>query len=812
MNIPTKDKKPATRHKIPIVILFSITIISMSLLAFEISLTRLLSIMLSYHYVYGVTSLAMLGSGIGGFMVHYFGNKKKDIDLKQLCDKLVLQLSLTSICMIVSVLIVIQISRVTTGSSLVFGILLCSPFFFGGMFLASLFKVFPVFSGKLYFADLSGAALGCALVVFSLNMLGDTESVLLFSFLISAMSILMAVLCKAGKKSLVISGAGAIFLVVLILISLGRSALFQIPIGNNNEKEIYDSLHIFDGEIIETRHSAFGRTDVIQYEDIQAHMDIYLDGTAGTPMYKFNGDISKPNQEVEELKTFPGYFPLSHFSPEEKDNALIIGSGGGRDVLLALLAGVGKITAVEVNPDLADLVNHYSWYNGGIYSTVENVDLIVDEGRSFLRSAGADKFDIIMMTLPRTNTSRSVEGYALTENYLFTTNSIAEYLDRINENGHLVVVANDDAEILRLLTLTLTVFEQKGVNVQDAMDHVYILGSSPNPVFVLRNGVFGEDLANKIYNAAINENGYNPSTSFFPELSDSDQYMNPIFLGLDHGQLDIQGLTDMVEELGYDIRPVSDNDPFFYKLTTGLPESFITVLIFAVILIAVMIIALLAFEPGDKSADRADGKRKARKARHKISLIAIFCMLGIGYMAVEISLIQKFVFFLGKPVLSLTVILFSVLLGSGTGSFISNSVKNENIIKMITRITVAIALLLIFYNFILIPVLFHYFLGIEFLSRTIISIVIILPLSIIMGMPFPLMIREMHELADDRLIPWMWGINAVSSVFGSVLAMALAISLGYNQAIAAAASCYLLIYIISRYFRRIERQRQSPAS
>ena len=151
-------------------------------------------------------------------------------------------------------------------------------------------------------------------------------------------------------------------------------------------------------------------------------------------------------------------------------------------------------------------MNDYSWYNGGIYSSLENVDLIVDEGRSFLRSNSTDKFDMIMLTLPRTNTSRSVEGYALTENYLFTTDSISEYLNSINKNGHQVVVANDDAEILRLLTLTLTVFEQKGINVQDAMDSIYILGSTP-PVFVLRNGVFEESITSKIYDTAINEYG-----------------------------------------------------------------------------------------------------------------------------------------------------------------------------------------------------------------------------------------------------------------------------------------------------------------
>ena len=163
------------------------------------------------------------------------------------------------------------------------------------------------------------------------------------------------------------------------------------------------------------------------------------------------------------------------------------------------------------------------------------------------------------------------------------------------------------------------------------------------------------------------------------------------------------------EELGYDIQPVSDNDPFFYKLTSGLPESIVAVLIFTIILIAIMIIALLVFESANKSYDRTLRKIKAHKTKHKINLIAIFCMLGIGYMVIEISFIQKFVFFLGKPVLSLTVVLFTVLLGSGIGSFISSAIKDENKIKSIFRATIAIIFLLIFYNYIIIPILFRYF-------------------------------------------------------------------------------------------------------
>ena len=145
-----------------------------------------------------------------------------------------------------------------------------------------------------------------------------------------------------------------------MVVNLAFPALLHVPIGDNAEKEIYDSLKHFEGEIIETRWSAFGRTDLVQYDKIPEHLDIYLDGTAGTPMYAFNGNVENPNPKVAELRTFPGYFPFQFFDPEQKDTSLIIGPGGGRDVLIALLGGTKKITAIEVNLDLVEIVKDYS--------------------------------------------------------------------------------------------------------------------------------------------------------------------------------------------------------------------------------------------------------------------------------------------------------------------------------------------------------------------------------------------------------------------------------------------------------------------
>ena len=787
--------------KVPKIMFFCIAVSSMSFLAFEISLTRLLSVMLSYHYVYGVTSFALLGSGIGAFIIHFNNSKTKDKSLTKLYNRFVIRICLSSVTMILSIIIVIQINKASVSNIMVLGILLCIPFIWEGMFLADVFRIFPDSSGKLYFADLLGAASGCILAVLSLSVFGDAECVILFSVMISVASLLLALFCHAEKKIRLIACAGTALIIILILISIKNEKLFQIPIGTNSEKEIYDSIHIFNGQIADTRWSAFGRTDLVKYDQIPYHMDIYIDGTAGTPMYRFNGDINEPDKKVAELRSFPGYFPFQFIESDGKNNALIIGPGGGRDVLIALLGGVEEISAVEVNPDLVDIVKDYSDYNGGIYTSTEKVNVIVDEGRGYLRSHENEKYDVIMMTLPKTNTSRSREGYALTENYLFTTDSIREYLDRLNENGHLLLVANDDAEILRLLTLTLSVYKDRNVSVSKAMNSLYILGSAPNPVIVLKKGSFDDEMIEKIYHDAINVKGYNPYTSYFPFIDAAVKTVNPVLYDLANSVIDIEDLINMVNNIGYDIRPVSDNNPFYYKLTSGLPRSISAVLLFSFILIIIMGAALLftlknSKNVRDKKTQKKSGEGKG--IRKTLKYILIFCMSGIGYMIMEIALIQKFVFFLGKPVLSLSVILFTVLCGTGIGSFLSNLIKKGLIIKYISISAISISSILIAYNFILIPVVFKYFFGFDNILRIFISVIILLPLCIVMGIPFPLAVRSLNEDEGNSLIPWMWGINAGSSVFGSVFAMAAAIVFGFNEAVIAGAVCYLIIFFSSR--------------
>jgi hypothetical protein len=206
--------------------------------------------------------------------------------------------------------------------------------------------MFPAASAKTYGVDLVGAAAGSLAVIPVLDILGGIGA----NFFLGVLAAMAALLFALGgwsqnKRALIMPLFS--FLIGSILFGAIRMGALEldIPIGKNPAKEIHDVLYgsSFKGKIIDTKWSAFGRTDLVELRDFPDQMDIYLDGTAGSPMYRFSGDINHPGPAIGKLKeTFPGYFPFLSLQEEGKNNALIIGPGGGRDILLALMGGCKK--------------------------------------------------------------------------------------------------------------------------------------------------------------------------------------------------------------------------------------------------------------------------------------------------------------------------------------------------------------------------------------------------------------------------------------------------------------------------------------
>lgn len=778
-------------------LLLGVFLISFGALAFEISLTRLLSTVLTYHYVFAIASLALLGQGLGALAI-YYKRREKTTDHSYL-GSLGLYGAVGATGMILSVALIVAAAGGGTFSSFYFfayWVAVIVPFACGGAALAEIFRLMPNLSGRLYGADLVGAALGCLAVVLVLNWVGAVTAVLIFAVAVALGGLFIYLAGGLGKER----NSGRVItialLVAVLLAVAGVSGVFlaDIPVGANPDKEIHDSLYLYQGEIAETRWSAFGKTDLVRYRDLPHQMDIYLDGTAGTPMYKFSGNLSQPGQAVEELlDDFPGYFPFLFLKDGEKEKALIIGPGGGRDILMALAGGSSEITAVEVNPDLVNIVDEYNWFNGGLYEGLEEVEWVVAEGRSYILGR-KDLYDLIMFSLPVTNTGRSREGLALTESFLFTTDAIGNYLDHLTEKGTLLVIAHNDAEILRLLSLVLKVFEQRGANTEKVMEQLYIIGADPYPVFVLRMYPFESTEIGPIYEEAVLKRRYNPMTSYFPHVREYGA-ANAMLMALGAGLVTPAEVIAMVKQAGYDISPVSDDNPFFYNLTVGVPIS-----VNIVFWLSLAITAAAFFLPGLRVDHKQSAIKKRGNHKNPVAFSLLFLFMGIGFMLVEISLIQRFILFLGQPVLSLALLLFSILLGTGCGSLTSSRVQEKMLSRVRAGIVLSIVLVLVIYNYFL-PQLFASLLGESLIMRGSIAFILLFPLGFLMGFPFPLSLREMKYRRMEMHIPWMWGLNGVSSVLGSVMATVLAIQLGFTAALYSGMICYFFIFLISIVFQ-----------
>jgi len=791
-------------------LLIGVFLISFSMLAFEITLSRLLSILILYHYVFAIVSLALLGLGLGGIFVYLFRPHMPTPEKR--FGTLALLASFISLAIPISVILMVQIGYLDSAlnSILFYCVLLFFPFFFTGIFLAEVFRTFPEISARVYGADLVGAALGSLGIILFLDAFGAINTSFFLGTAAAVAALLLASrLLKKISWRTALPAASFIIAAVLFITNIFGAYLSDIPIiAKNPNKDIHRALYekSSPAQIIETKWSAFGRTDLVEYTEYPAQMEIYLDGTATAPMYQFNGNLENPDTAVQDLKTiFSGYFPFYFLAEEERDNALIIGPGGGRDVLISLMGGVGEVTAVEVNRDVVDMVREYGGYNGGIFTDFPGVKVIVDEGRNFLKRQ-ADRYDIIMLSLPVTQTSRSLEGYSLTENFLFTTESIHDYLDQLTDEGRLMVVTHDDFTAWRLLSISLASLEQRGLSNTDALKQIYMLGLSSGehvyPFFVLKKTPFTPEEALTRHEKMV-ELGYEPTLAYFPYI-EGEGAVNPTVQALASGELSFNEIKKIAREMGMDLSTATDNSPFFYKIDVGLPQpvSLVFWLSFGLLLL------VLAAPPiyWQLRTPRVRGKPRGRQGTNNklLQSVFLFAFIGIGFMLIEISLIQRFILYLGQPVLSMAVLLFSLLTGAGLGSFYSGRLTRNDIFKGITTAAICVAVLAIIYIF-LIPLIFNQLLGLNLALRLLVMVLLLLPLGFLMGFPFPLGIRALKETEMDRYIPWMWGLNGVGSVLGSSLTIVIAISLGFAQALLLGAICYLFVFLIFLKYGIIKR-------
>lgn len=776
-------------------VLPSVFLTTYAVLTFEVALTRIFSVMLSYHFVFAIVSAALLGLGVGAMLLKRWGGLLGSSASR-------VGAILFSLLIGVSVLLIINLPRITTKGFWIYLLLAALPFGAAGFAISGIFQQFAAKGPLLYGADLLGAALGALTIVPLLDAFGGVKAV----FFASAAASLGALLLGFAGRRFPALAFGCFVLVIGTIASAGLKMPFTVPVTNDQYKEMYSMLTnpAYKAQIVESRWSSFGRTDLVKSGLFPNEMTLFVDGGAPSTMYNLKAVLNSPQERAHLTMHFAEYFPLSILSAGEKRSALIIGPGGGRDVVVAILGGVQAITAVEVNPDAVKIVRDNSDYSGGIYSGYPNIQVVIDEGRNFTRQTD-QQFDLIMLSLPVIRSSRSIEGYALTENYLFTVEAFEDYLSRLTPGGRIIIVAHNDAEVYRLIASAASALGRRGIAETEALNHIYTVASDMKPAIVIKKQPMTPAEAEKIHEG-LHKMGFDQRAFFVPYVKQAavrpsdrigadqdlrmfDQYLLSVAAGK-------TSMEKLARTASLDVRPVTDNRPFFYKFERGLPRPFGTFAFLTVVGLGVL--AVLVLRRKKRILDPSSFSFALLEQPALKSFLLLFSALGGGYMLVEIAFFQRLMLFIGQPQKALTVLLFSLLLGGGLGSLLASLIR-KRASKAVAFISLATALLVALVSSFF-PRLFGLGLGPQATASA-----TLFPLGVLMGFPFPLAIRQTDALGMGAQIPVMWGVNGIASVLGSALAMIVGMTVGFSWAMLLGALLYVLAAVL--FFRLPEQKK-----
>lgn len=709
-----------------------LALLSGTSLMLELALTRLFSAVYYPPYVFAILSLAVLGIGLGAALAAV----RPAVRDEKYQGYYALGAALGALV----VLLMLAYVPVTW---LLF-VLVVIPYSFIGIIFASIFSRTPEQSTSLYMADLVGAGAGAVLSVPIMNAISPINAVFLAALLF---------ILAGARRRLLILGGGAGLAMLVGSLALGWLRIDYATV--NTSKPISGSLA--NGEIIASRWDAFGRTDLLQPEDGSPYR-LYLDGAAASVM---------PPANEESLIENIGFFP---FATNQPANVLVVGAGGGLDVWFGLRANAQEITAVEVNPASIDLVNEQAAYTGDLYGQPE-VRVLLDEGRSLLRREGT-LYDLIFLSQVVTLTSERA-GYALTENTIYTVEAFQDYFAHLTDTGYVALVLYDEITLTRALSTALAALRSEGLTDAEAIRYMAAFldtrSGRPTPLLMIGNQPFTrEDSA--VYAAVARQVGFQPL--YLPEV-----YAQPPLDAVEAGSQTFDAIVALSTS---DITPSTDNRPFFFQFERGIPADVVPLIGLLAAIVTVGVIALVFTQ----------SRIQSLAARWSP---VYFAALGLGFMLVEITLIQQTRLFLGHPTIAVTTTLAVLLFGGGMGSLLSGRLGITSARLPLVGLLIGLVVWLALWSG-----LCDRLLELPQIARMVVVAVCLLPLALLMGMPFPLGLQRIANAGSGQ-VALAWAVNGVATVVGSVMATILATVLGFNMVLVVGMIAYALaaLYTLS---------------
>lgn len=775
-------------------ILICVFLSSFSALGLEITLTRIFSISLWYHFAFMIISIAMLGIGASGTLLAVLPGLKKQSNLS--VYGIFLGISIAG-CYLTSNIIPFDPAKIAWDSNQLYYVslyylTLSIPFFFTGLIIGTAFSNMSLKSGLIYSSDLSGAGIGSVIILFLMYFSAPEKIV----FLLSTTAIIGAFVI-GGKRIRLLSG---------ILIALNVLIIMQNPEFIRPRMSAYKGLQIAlkfpDAKHINTFNSPFSRIDIFKSPAVRFAPGLSL--TYLEPLPEQTG-ISIDGSEINAitnardkkalgfLKHLPSAIP---YAIGNNDDVLIIDSKGGQQALIAEYYKSKNIIKTESNPLLVSVIkDNFNELSGNLYEA----NTFKEMGRTWLR-ANQKKFDIIDISLMSAMPSGL---FGISEDYRFTVEALKEYMNNLKPDGllsiNLFILPPPRIE-LRLLTTITRAMEEMGI--QNIQNRIAAIRSWGTINIIVKNGEFSDanisdikafsrkNRFDLIYHSMVKED----ETNIYVKIPSNEYFTS--FKNI----IDRESREKFIDDYIFDIRPAYDIKPFFnyflrienikaiyeimgrkwqYFIEEGylLPAVFFQVLILSIVIILIPVPLFL-------------------KVKLKLNILTYFALLGLGFMFIEIALIHKMMLPLGNPAYAVATVLTSILMSSAIGSLLSQK------FDMFRRpfILLFVSLAGIVFSFVL-PYITAQLSYYGLYQRILISFFMFFPLGIFMGIPFPLGLRTLGE-KESSLIPWAWAINGCFSVLGPILTIMLAMQIGFQAVLWIGGGMYIIAFITLKTYMR----------
>lgn len=742
-------------------------------------MTRVFSVVYFYHFAFLAISIALFGLGAGGVFSYVVTGWRGS-----LYGKLGVLAAINAIAIVLCLSFLLDRTGNMQPAELIAAYFIAAiPFLLSGTIISLAISDAIERVDRVYFFDLAGAATGCAVLVPILNWMGGPNTILVASVLFAVSSAIWFHLAHAPRGRVI-----AVLLGLLLVALITYNAkYFLIDVKFAKGKQLQNEEFV--------QWNSFSRIALKPEPGRSGLKSIVIDADAATGVARFDFAHLSPRQKIDLAYEGPGFPYL--LRPGAK--TLVIGPGGGWDISRALASGSKDITGVEINPIIATVImrKKFPQYSNNLYFRPE-VKIAVEDGRSFIRRS-PDRYQVLQATLVDTWASTAAGAFALSENNLYTTNAFVDYLAHLTNDGILAFTRwgfDPPRESLRLGSLAYAALKQLGQ--QDPARNIMVVRQNSralegwgaqDTILIGRNPFSAADI-NRIQSAAATAKMqviYVPGTSIQTPFRD-------LLLSGDLGRF--------YSTYKFDVRPVTDDRPFFfftvqprdfwnfithasretedYKINSALPVLFgiVAISILATVLILALPPLLL--------------RHRLPTGKGSIRPLLFFLFIGAGYILIQVALIQKFVLFLGHPTYALTVVIFSMLLSSGFGSFASKRLVRTEIGRLRSILMLIVAAVLVLSA--VLPPIAEAGVSLPLPIKVLVSVALISPVGFAMGMPFPTGLALL-----DRVMPasvrWAWAINAASSVMGSAAAMFLAIYLGLQMTLVIGGLLYFAAWI-----------------